>query len=273
MSESPEISRTSGSADDGDLRHIQTSNSSSTGLPVSFPVNSSSSQNIRSCVNVGGSKLKSILTSTSGLYSISENGNGEHPSSSTSLALPGFSSSNTSELVIQGGCTNCVSTTASFDGIEGRSISHPYKGQSQRKTFPYMFGTSSVGILDKRIPNGISSFASMPSNHLEENILLCVALDEERKKLLFRRVMNSFMLGALRRNTDRATQLQLRFQSKSEEAAARHILHALVLNCYKKTQKALEVARKDNLQLHAIVSSENDKKLIQHKKLTKRCFV
>ncbi len=98
-----------------------------------------------------------------------------------------------------------------------------------------------------------STEGEKPNNITDENQMLYQALDRERQQLILRKGICIFMYGALRKQSDRVLQLETRNKGKTEECAARVILHSLLLNSFRKTQAQLNQILGENNQLQKSV--------------------
>jgi len=93
------------------------------------------------------------------------------------------------------------------------------------------------------------SLGEKPSNLADENQLLYQTLDSERKRLILRKGLCSFMYGALKRQGAKLELLEAQHNVKREECAARLIFHTLLLQTYRKVQEQLTQLTSENNQL------------------------
>lgn len=79
--------------------------------------------------------------------------------------------------------------------------------------------------------------------------------DPQRKAVLISKVMNAFMYGAMKKQSNQLQTVQMRIKMKNEECAARLILHSLLLNSYNRTRSELEQAQAENVHQNKTVNA------------------
>jgi len=87
------------------------------------------------------------------------------------------------------------------------------------------------------------------------NETLLKALDSERKKIVMNKVVCAFLSSGLQRRKNTIVQMEDHITVKTQECAARLILHHLLLNSWRHVQHDVERLSNENLQLQK--SSEN----------------
>ena len=78
---------------------------------------------------------------------------------------------------------------------------------------------------------------------------------EEKHKILLRKAVTTLVYGALKKQSHRVLQLETLRQRKTEESAARLILHSLLLNSWRTARLELDRLSKENAQLSISVSA------------------
>jgi hypothetical protein len=84
---------------------------------------------------------------------------------------------------------------------------------------------------------------------LADSSALYKYIEEEKTKIIVRKAVTSLLYGALKKQSARVNELEVQRQRKTEESAARLILHNLLLNSWRTARIDLERLTKENAQL------------------------